>query len=141
VLYPLMPLECWLLALDTRPTVGIVELRRVARLLLSGLPLGLVFDEVLADLTPSVIGCVLQLTIGTLQLLHRQFDALGRLVARGCFMLTGTFHAGRCDVAVRAVVTPLLTATVLGWSVALGIVIHPVDNDVVDGLGGACQLS
>jgi lauroyl/myristoyl acyltransferase len=39
-------------------------------------------------------------------------------------MLTCTFHAGWCDVAVRAAVT----------HVALGIVIRPADNDVVDGL-------
>jgi hypothetical protein len=49
-------------------------------------------------------------------------------------MLTGTFHTIRCDLAVRAAVTPLLTAPALGWSVALGIVIRPADNNVVDGL-------
>jgi hypothetical protein len=52
-------------------------------------------------------------------------------------MLTGTFHAGRCDVAVRATVASLLTAPALGWSVALGIVIRPLGNDVIDGLDGA----
>jgi hypothetical protein len=49
-------------------------------------------------------------------------------------MLTGTFHAGRYDVAVRAALAPHLTALALGWSVALGIVIRPADNDVVNGL-------
>jgi hypothetical protein len=49
-------------------------------------------------------------------------------------MLPGTFHAGRCDVAVRAAVAPLLAAPALGWSVAFGIVIHPADNDIIDGL-------
>jgi hypothetical protein len=44
----------------------------------SQLPLGLVFVEVLADLKPTVIGCVLKLTIRTLQLLQGQLDALGR---------------------------------------------------------------
>jgi hypothetical protein len=75
LLYPLLPLEYWLLALETRPKVDVVELRCVALLLLlllPLLPLGLVFD------TPTVIGCVLQLTIGTLQLFLRHLEALGR---------------------------------------------------------------
>jgi hypothetical protein len=78
LLYPLLPLEYWLLALKTRPMVNVVESRCVALLLLPLLSLGLVLDVVLADFTPNVIGCVLQLTIGTLQLFHRQFDTLGR---------------------------------------------------------------
>jgi hypothetical protein len=71
LLYPLLPSEYWLLALETRPTVDVV-------VLLPLLPLGLVFDVVLADLTPTVICCVLQLTVGTLQLFLRHLDALGR---------------------------------------------------------------
>jgi hypothetical protein len=63
---------------ETWPTVVVVELRRVARLLLSRLPLGLVFDKVLVDFTPTIISCVLQLTIGTLHLFLRHLDALGR---------------------------------------------------------------
>jgi hypothetical protein len=66
LLYPLLLLEYWLPVLEIRPTVDVVELRRVL------LALGLVFDEVLADFTPTIIGFVLQLTIGTL------LDALGR---------------------------------------------------------------
>jgi hypothetical protein len=62
VLHPLLPLECCLLALETQPTVDVVELRCVALVLLSRLTLGLVFDEVLADF----------------QLIDRQLDALGR---------------------------------------------------------------
>jgi hypothetical protein len=48
-------------------------------------------------------------------------------------MLTGIFLASRCDMAVRTAVAPLLAAPALGWSVALGIVIRPADNDIVDG--------
>jgi hypothetical protein len=48
-------------------------------------------------------------------------------------MLTGTFHASRGDVAMRAAMGPLLTAPALSWSVTLGIVIRPADNDVIDG--------
>jgi hypothetical protein len=50
VLYTLLTLEYWLLALETLPTVGVVELRCIALILLSRFPLGLVFEEVSADL-------------------------------------------------------------------------------------------
>jgi hypothetical protein len=50
MLYALLPFKYCLLALETWPTVGVVELRRVALLLLSLFPLGLVFEEVPADL-------------------------------------------------------------------------------------------
>jgi hypothetical protein len=60
------------------PANGVIKMRHVALLLLSLLPVGLAFDEVLSDFTPTIIGCVLQLTIGTLQLFLRHLDALGR---------------------------------------------------------------
>jgi hypothetical protein len=130
VLYQLLLLEYWLLTLETRPTVGVVELRCLAFSAVL-VALGLVFDEVLADFKPTGVGCVLQLTIGTLQLFYRQLDAIGRYFALGCFMLTGTFHAGRCDVTVTVAVAPLLTALVLGWSVALGIVIRAANTVII----------
>lgn len=47
-------------------------------------------------------------------------------------MFTGTFDASRLEMAVRASVAPLLTAPTLGRSVALGIVVRPANNYVVD---------
>jgi hypothetical protein len=52
-------------------------------------------------------------------------------------MLAGTSHAGRCDISVRAAMAHLLTAPALGWLVALGIIIRPADNDVIDGFDAA----
>jgi hypothetical protein len=49
-------------------------------------------------------------------------------------VFTGTLDASRLKMTVRASVAPLLTASTLGRSVALGIVIRPANNYVVDRL-------